>query len=298
MAHYDDWIYERGLENEDWVHDRWGDNDDWDDDYDDWSDNNNLEGEDEDMEQINNRISFVKDYTDSEKLAIDTKISRILKEFSNMKVGPCAFRLNDEVMCVYCVDSFSYNSEKTMGFTFKYRDYDENKLEYKNGHYDTYSAKSLFITKYESEIKQELLEARKTFDESEKSMFDITYTREDGIKTILQAKEAGVNIDIAPYLELSDLTDDEIRAFIEHGYGYDVYLKEGVSYEIKEYISHIISNIPYSHIISKNPHGGLCSGKAEKLNAWIEKNPDKCILPENRHPELVEAIEENEDRER
>lgn len=33
--HYDDWVYDRGLENEEWVHDRWGDDDDWDDDYDD-----------------------------------------------------------------------------------------------------------------------------------------------------------------------------------------------------------------------------------------------------------------------
>ena len=53
MAQYDDWVYERGLENEDWVHDRWGD-DDWDDDYDGYQD----KGEDEDMEQIGNRISF------------------------------------------------------------------------------------------------------------------------------------------------------------------------------------------------------------------------------------------------
>lgn len=37
MPRYDDWVYERGLENEDWVHDRWGDDssddDDDDDDY-------------------------------------------------------------------------------------------------------------------------------------------------------------------------------------------------------------------------------------------------------------------------
>lgn len=290
MAHYDDWVYERGLENEDWVHDRWGDDDNWDDDYDDWSNNNNLEGEDADMEQVNNRISFVKNYTDIERLAIDTKINRILKEFADMNVGPCAFRLNDEIMCIYCVDSFwhSTSDKNTMGFTFKYRDYDENKSESKNGHYDTYSAKSLFITKYESEIKQELLEARKTFDESEKSMFDITYTREDGIETILKAKEAGVSIDIASYLELPDLTNDEIRTFIKYGYGYDVYFKEGVSYEIEKDISRIIAN---------NSYGSLYSDGEKKLNAWIKENPDKCILPENRHPELVEDIEEDEDKE-
>lgn len=35
MAQYDDWVYDRGLEDEDWVHDRWGDDDDdWDDDDD------------------------------------------------------------------------------------------------------------------------------------------------------------------------------------------------------------------------------------------------------------------------
>lgn len=287
MAHYDDWVYERGLENEDWVHDRWGDDDDWDDDYDDWSNNNNSEGEDEDMEQTNNRISFVKDYTDSEKLAIGTKINRILKEFSDMKVGPCAFRLNDEVMCIYCDDGSNHykNECGKMNFTFKYRDYDENASS-KNGHYDTYSAKSLFITKYESEIKQELLEARKTFDESEKSIFDITYTREDGIETILQAKEAGVNIDIALYLELSDLTDDEIRAFIKHGYGYDMYFKEDVSYEIRDHIAHAFSN-----------SSRLYSSEEKRLNTWIKENPDKCILPENRHPELVEDMEEDEDKE-
>ncbi len=33
MARYDDWVYERGLENEDWVHNRWGDDDDDDDDW-------------------------------------------------------------------------------------------------------------------------------------------------------------------------------------------------------------------------------------------------------------------------
>ena len=206
-----------------------------------------------------------------------------------MKVGPCAFRLNDEIMCIYCVNSFSYGSDKnTMGFTFKYRDYDENKSESKNGHYNTYSAKSLFITKYESEIKQELLEVRKTFDESEKSMFDIIYTREDGIETILKAKEAGINIDVTPYLELSDLTDDEIRTFIKYGYGYDVYLKEGVSYEIQKDIARIISN---------NSYGSLYSDGEKKLNVWIKENPGKCILSENRHPKLVEDIEEDEDKE-
>lgn len=30
MGRYDDWVYDRGLEDEDWVHDRWGDDDDWD----------------------------------------------------------------------------------------------------------------------------------------------------------------------------------------------------------------------------------------------------------------------------
>ena len=36
------------------------------------------------MEQIGNRISFVKKYTKAEKIAINTKIDRILKELSDM----------------------------------------------------------------------------------------------------------------------------------------------------------------------------------------------------------------------
>lgn len=308
MAQYDDWVYERGLENEDWVHDRWGD-DDWDDDYDGYQD----KGEDEDMEQIGNRISFVKGYTDSEILAIDTKINRILKEFADMEIGPCAFRLNDEIMCIYCVNSFGYGSGKdTMGFTFKYRDYDENKSESKNGHYDTYSAKSLFITKYESEIKQELLEARKTFDESEKSVFDITYTREDGIETILKAYEngaanidfnferedgfnnifkaieLGVNIDIDSFLELPDLTNDEIKILLKNGYGYDLYFNKNISYDLKEIVRNKF------HIYG---HSSMEREAEEKLNAWVKENPEKCLLPENRHPERTEDIQEEEEKE-
>lgn len=38
MSRYDDWIYERDLEDEDWVHDRWGD----DDDDDDWDDDDEI----------------------------------------------------------------------------------------------------------------------------------------------------------------------------------------------------------------------------------------------------------------
>lgn len=102
------------------------------------------------MEQIGNRISFVKKYTKAEKIAINTKIDRILKELSDMQLGPCSFKLSEEITCIYCQNSFHYSSDKTMGLTFKYKDYDENDSEYRNGHYDTYSARSLFITEYES----------------------------------------------------------------------------------------------------------------------------------------------------
>lgn len=53
------------------------------------------------MEQIGNRISFVKGYTKTEKIAINTKIDRILKELSDMQLGPCSFKLIKKVTCVY-----------------------------------------------------------------------------------------------------------------------------------------------------------------------------------------------------
>lgn len=271
MAHYDDWVYERGLENEDWVHDRWGDDDDWDDDYDNWSDNNDSEGEDEDMEQTNNRISFVKNYTNIEKMAIDTKISRILKEFSDMEIGPCSFKLNNEITCIYFLNGSSYPDKFT--FIFEYKD------NYNNYSLDKYFAKSLFIIKYESEIKQELLDTRKTFDESEKSVFDITYTREDGFDNIFKAIELGIDINIDSFLELPDLTNDEIKILIKNGYGYDAYFQENIPYEVKNDIKckakNDIRNLQeFRHIRDGN----------EALEIWIKENPNKCILPKNRHP--------------
>ncbi len=65
-------------------------------------------GEDEDMEQIGNRISFVKGYTKAEKIAINTKIDRILKELSDMQLGPCSFKLSEEITCVYCKESIRH----------------------------------------------------------------------------------------------------------------------------------------------------------------------------------------------
>lgn len=237
------------------------------------------------MEQIGNRISFVKEYTKAEKIAINTKIDRILKELSDMQLGPCSFKLSEEVTCVYC-KNFGYHNDE-MGFTFKYKDYDENKNEQRNGHYDTYSAKSLFITEYERRLRQDLLNARKVFDIDEKSVFDITYTRADGMDTILAAKEAGVDIDLTPYLELPDLTGNEIESFVKAGYGYDMYLKEGVSETIKSYISYALTD-NFFFIYKDDMH---------ILYDWIEKNPAKCLLPENRHPEKTEDMQEEEEKE-
>lgn len=304
MAQYDDWVYERGLENEDWVHDRWGD-DDWDDDYDGYQD----KGEDEDMEQIGNRISFVKGYTKAEKIAINTKIDRILKELSDMQLGPCSFKLSEEITCIYCQNSFHYSSDKTMGLTFKYKDYDENDSEYRNGHYDTYSAKSLFITEYERRLRQDLLNARKIFDLDEKSVFDITYTRADGMDAILEAKNAGVDIDLTPYLELPDLTEDEIESFVKAGYGYDYYLtfKDEVHYgiecgygkQISSYDDKLKRSIARNIMeqFDGNTNYYLGSKELQKLYDWIEKNPEKCLLPENRHPERTEDMQEEEEKE-
>ena len=226
------------------------------------------------MEQIGNRISFVKNYTKAEKIAINTKIDRILKELSDMQLGPCSFKLSDEITCIYYRD-FGYCNDK-MGFTFKYIDYDA---------YDTYSARSLFITEYERKLRQDLLNARKVFDLDEKSVFDITYTRADGIDTILAAKKAGVDIDLTPYLELPDLTEDEIESFVKVGYGYDIYLKEGMSETIKRCISYALTSNYYNMY------------NMQKLYDWIEKNPEKCLLPENRHPERTEDIQEEEEKE-
>lgn len=239
------------------------------------------------MEQIGNRISFVKGYTKTEKIAINTKIDRILKELSDMQLGPCSFKLSEEITCIYCQNSFHYSSDKTMGLTFKYKDYDENDSEYRNGHYDTYSARSLFITEYERRLRQDLLNARKIFDLDEKSIFDITYTRADGIDTILAAKNAGVDIDLTPYLELPDLTEDEIESFVKVGYGYDMYLKEGMSETIKSCISYALTDNLFF----------IYKDEMQKLYDWIEKNPEKCLLPENRHPEKTEDIQEEEEKE-
>ena len=227
------------------------------------------------MEQIGNRISFVKSYTKAEKIAINTKIDRILKELSDMQLGPCSFKLSEEIICIYGRD-FGYRNDE-MGFTFKYVDYDA---------YDTYSARSLFITEYERRLRQDLLNARKVFDLDEKSVFDITYTRADGIDTILAAKEAGVDIDLTPYLELPDLTESEIESFVKAGYGYDMYLKEGVSETIKSYISYALTG--GYHMYKDDMH---------ILYDWIEKNPAKCLLPENRHPEKTEDMQEEEEKE-
>lgn len=225
------------------------------------------------MEQIGNRISFVKSYTKAEKIAINTKIDRILKELSDMQLGPCSFKLSEEIICIYGRD-FGYRNDE-MGFTFKYVDYDA---------YDTYSARSLFITEYERRLRQDLLNARKVFDLDEKSVFDITYTRADGMDTILAAKEAGVDIDLTPYLELPDLTEDEIESFVKVGYGYDMYLKEGVSETIKSCISYALTDNLFF----------IYKDDMQKLYDWIEKNPEKCLLPENRHPEKTEDMQAEE----
>jgi len=103
--------------------------------------------------------------------------------------------------------------------------------------------------------------------------------------TILAAKNAGVDIDLTPYLELPDLTEDEIESFVKVGYGYDMYLKEGISETIKSCISYALTSNYY------NMHN------MQKLYDWIEKNPEKCLLPENRHPERTEDMQEEEEKE-
>ena len=41
-------------------------------------------------------------------VAINTKIDRILKELSDMQLGPCSFKLSEEITCVYCKESIRH----------------------------------------------------------------------------------------------------------------------------------------------------------------------------------------------
>lgn len=91
----------------------------------------------------------------------------------------------------------------------------------------------------------------------------IAYTREDGIDTILMAHEANPQINIKEYLELKDLTEQEITDFVEHGYGFNCYKK------VSDSVDHAIGrklNIGY--------HDYNC---AEKVQEWTRENPERCL---------------------
>lgn len=84
----------------------------------------------------------------------------------------------------------------------------------------------------------------------------------------MEAFENGANIDIAKYLELPDLTDEEKLVFIRSGYGYDLYFEPNQSCDVKSCIER---------------YSGYSSCEInKKLKEWIEENPEKCILSKNR----------------
>lgn len=219
-----------------------------------------------------NRISFKKEYTTLEAIAIETKMNRILKELKEMGVGPSAFKLSNEIEAVYTPEMYP-NME------FKFRD-SENEI---NDNLLKTSA-SIFITKWE-EIKKEILVEKKAFEEKEMAVCYIEYTREDGIDTIVKAFKNGANVDISKYLELPDLTDEEKLAFVRNGYGYDLCLEENENYHLKDYIVYKFCG-----------HSSISSNDQEKLEKWIKENPDKCILQKNRNrtnQDMEENKEEN-----
>lgn len=214
-----------------------------------------------------NRISFEKEYTELEALAIITKTKRILRELEEMEVGPSAFKLNDEVTVVYNPKSSNWE-EPTLYYEFRDRDKDEVRYSFPTGYKFHRTSESLFVTKWE-EIKKEIHAEKKAFEEKEKDVFDIEYTREDGIDAILEAFENGANVDISKYLELPDLTDEEKLVFIRDGYGYDLYFEPNQSCDVQSCIERYSNYSPFE--INK------------KLKEWVEENPEKCILPENRN---------------
>ena len=271
MAHYDDWVYERGLEDEDWVHDRWGDDDDWDDGWDDVQEQE--EGEEDVVE--NNRISFAKEYTELEKIIIKAQIKRVLAELKEMSVGPSSFKLNDEVMAVY---------NKKGELSFKVKD-DPDSFETYNSRYysNNYSNLTLFLIQWK-DIKKDILLEKGVFEDKEKKVLSVSFTREDGIGTILEAFKNGANVDISKYLELPDLTDKEKEAFVNHGYGYDLYFEESASYDLRNIIRY---NFCRSSYLSPN--------EEKKLKEWIKENPDKCILQKNRNRTNQEMEEDEEE---
>lgn len=165
-----------------------------------------------------NIISFRKKYTEAEKIALHTKVERIRKWLDKHEAGYCRFALGNGFSTVYQPNGNEQLRQSKISF---YSESDKSP--------DWYLARSLFIAAWEDYLKKEIKKAKnaeREYEALEKAVvLPIAYTREDGIDTILMAHEANAQVNIGKYLELMDLTKQEIMDFIRYGYGYNSYKK-------------------------------------------------------------------------
>lgn len=203
-----------------------------------------------------NIISFRKKYTEAEKIVLHTKVERIRKWLDKHEAGYCRFTLGNGFTAAYQPNGNEQLRQSKISF---YSESDKSP--------DWYFARSLFIAAWEDYLKKEIKKAKNTereYEALEKAVvLPIAYTREDGIDTILMAHEANPQINIKEYLELKDLTEQEITDFVEHGYGFNCYKK------VSDSVDHAIGrklNIGY--------HDYNC---AEKVQEWTRENPERCL---------------------
>lgn len=203
-----------------------------------------------------NIISFRKKYTEAEKIALDTKVERIRRWLDKHEAGYCRFALGNGFSTVYQPNGNEQLRQSKISF---YSESDKSP--------DWYLARSLFIAAWEDYLKKEIKKAKnaeREYETLEKAVvLPIAYTREDGIDTILMAHEANAQVNIGKYLELMDLTKQEIMDFIRYGYGYNSYKK------VSDSVDHAIEqklNIGYRDY-----------NCAEKVQEWTRENPEKCL---------------------
>lgn len=203
-----------------------------------------------------NIISFRKKYTEAEKIALHTKVERIRKWLDKHEAGYCRFALGNGFSTVYQPNGNEQLRQSKISF---YSESDKSP--------DWYLARSLFIAAWEDYLKKEIKKAKnaeREYEALEKAVvLPIAYTREDGIDTILMAHEANAQVNIGKYLELMDLTKQEIMDFIRYGYGYNSYKK------VSDSVDHAIEqklNIGYRDY-----------NCAEKVQEWTRENPEKCL---------------------
>lgn len=190
--------------------------------------------------EFENRISFDKEYSEIEKIIIDTRIDDILQEFKTLEIGPSAFKLSEEITCIYCIQNFS-ESNKEYGFVFEYEDYNTTADKSVGRIYNTYYAKSLFIKKYKKELKEMLNNEKEDLDIGDEEDFFYFSTCE------------------------------ELKILIQNGYGYNVYNSDRVKEEFRTEINSLIRN---KLNCANAPDQTIC----EIINEWETKNPEKCLF--------------------